>query len=302
MAFTIRIYEKDNYIYSLLKRRLISFFPDAYIVNPYFDEEDYEDRFSTSTRILYNPSDVNSEDVSYGSASPIRLTEDSGIIDCSRLIRLLRSEEVPAAIKRSVSGSVYAVLPFVCSEARERYIKSLSSGLSDADFNIRLDFTSKLRALRRDSAGCNMTGLLEACRSKKFDPEDILKFCNMDESGFLTPGTTKDYDDVYDLGTARSVTLINHAASLAHSKGRTVNVLNVIEGFRTKELPELLSVCDKITLLFPSVNEAEETGTQDLIALLTRTLGKERLSVRYSEEFLPSEKYDDTLPPRRLVV
>ena len=34
MAFTIRIYETNEYIYSLLKKRLGSFYPDAYIVNP----------------------------------------------------------------------------------------------------------------------------------------------------------------------------------------------------------------------------------------------------------------------------
>ena len=62
-----------------------------------------------------------------------------------------------------------------------------------------------------------MTSLLEACRSKKFEPEDILKYCNMDDSGFLTPGSCRNNDDVYDIGVSRSMTLMNHAADLAHS-------------------------------------------------------------------------------------
>ena len=52
MAFTIKIYEKNEYLYSLLKKRLISFYPDAYIVNPYLDRQDYADRFSTYTLVV----------------------------------------------------------------------------------------------------------------------------------------------------------------------------------------------------------------------------------------------------------
>ena len=46
MAFTIKIYEKNEYISGLLKKRLTCFFPDAYIVNPYFDDMDQVNRFS----------------------------------------------------------------------------------------------------------------------------------------------------------------------------------------------------------------------------------------------------------------
>ena len=62
MAFTIKIYEKNEYLYSLLKKRLISFYPDAYIVNPYLDRQDYADRFSTYTRVIYDPADINIAD------------------------------------------------------------------------------------------------------------------------------------------------------------------------------------------------------------------------------------------------
>ena len=297
MAFTIKIYEKDHYIYSLLKKRLICFFPEAYIVNPFFDDTEYEDRFSTSTRVIYDPSDISIEDVPYGSSSPIRLTEDSRIVDCSRLIRLLSSEEVPSVISRSVTGSFYAVLPFVYIDVRENFLKSLSTDLSDSEFNIRLDLTSKLRAPYKNNSGCNMTSLLEACRSKKFMPDEILKYCNMDETGFLTPGTTKDYDDVYDAGTERSVTLMHHAASLAHTNTKFVNVVSVLEGFKTKELPNLLCECDKVLILLPSVDTGEEIGARDLTSLLTKTLGKERLSICYAEDI-----NDEFLSPGRLVV
>lgn len=302
MAFTIKIYEKNEYLYTLLKKRLISFYPDAYIVNPYLDQQDYIDRFSTHTRVIYDPADINISDIPHTTTSPIRLTEDSGIIDCSRLIQMLkREEESPVGI-RPVSGSMYAVLPFVYSDQRERFISSLATELSGADFNIRLDFTSKLRAMWKGSVRSNMTSLLEACRSMKFVPEDILKYCNMDDYGFLTPGSTTNYDDIYDAGIERSKILLNHAADLAHSKTRFVNVLAVIEGFRTKDLPELLCSCDKVSILLPAESTEEDIGAKDLIAMLTQTLGKERVSVNYANMPSGTESDTDTLDNRRLVV
>lgn len=299
MAFTIKIYEKNEYVYSLLKKRLISFFPDAYIVDPYIDEQDYEDRFSSYTRVIYDPADINIDDIPVSSASPLRLTEDSGIIDCARLIPLLRSEEDLTAYTKPAQGSLYAVLPFVYTDVRDRFISELNNVLSDSDFNVRLDFTSKLRTLCRSSSGCNMTALLEACRSRKFISEDILKYCNMDEYGFLTPGSTTNFDDVYDAGVERSITLMNHAANLAHSETRLANVVTVIEGFRTKDLPELLCSCDKVFLLLPRSNAEEDLGTRELITLLTKALGKERISVYYADEYNDS---DSRFDQRRLVV
>ena len=302
MAFTIKIYEKNEYLYSLLKKRLISFYPDAYIVNPYIDQQDYADRFSTFTRVIYDPADINISDIPHSTTSPIRLTEGSGIIDCSRLIKMLKNEEDSPVGIRPVSGSMYAVLPFVYSDERERFISDLATELSGADFNIRLDFTSKLRAMWKGSVRSNMTSLLEACRSKKFVPEDILKYCNMDDYGFLTPGSTTNCNDIYDAGIERSRTLITHAANLAHSKSLFINVLTVIEGFRTKDLPELLCSCDKVSILLPAQSSEEDIGATELIAMLTQTLGSERVTVYYANKPSGSEQSEDDIDNRRMVV
>lgn len=302
MAFTIRIYEKNGYIYSLLKKRLSCFYPDAYIVDPYLDEQDYEDRFSDYTRVLYDPADINADDISSDMSSPIRLTEDGGIIDCARLISMLKPTEDAPSFTRPVTGSLSAVIPFVYSDVRDGFIRYLASRSHNTDFNIRLDFTSKLRSLWHGRSGCNMTSLLEACRSRKFVPEDILKYCNMDDSGFLTPGCTTNYDDVNDLGTARSVTLMHHAADLAHSDRRTVNILAVIEGFRMKDLAELLACCDMVYILLPAKNAAEDIGSKDMISMLTKTLGRERIAVYYADELTGQEYHGNSLIRRRLVV
>ena len=302
MAFTIKIYEKNEYISGLLKRRLKSFFPDAYIVNPYFDDPDQETRFSDYERVLYDPRDITKEELSSFSVSPIRLTEDGGIIDCARFIPMIRKNAESPSFLAHVTGSVTAVIPFVYSDVRDRYISSLGHDLSGADFNIRLDFTSKIRSLWRAPAGSNMTSLMEACKSKKFEPEDILKYCNMDESGFLTPGSCTNNDDVYDFGVSRSMTLINHAANLAHSNKRFVNVIAVVEGFRTNDLPELLSSCDKVIILLPAINAGEDIGSKDLIAQLTKALGRERISVFYADDIYDPGILDDSLSPTRQVV
>ena len=302
MAFTIKIYEKDEYIYKLLKKRLGSFFPDAYVINPYLDEGCTDERFSEYTSVLYDPKDISKEEVSLQTASPIRLTEDGGIIDCSRLIHTLRqSDEYPLFIKPQ-EGTITAVIPFVYSDVRDRFISDIETELSGADYNVRLDFTSKMRALWRQSAGNNMTALLEACRSKKFKPEDILKYCNMDEWGFRTPGSCQNNDDVYDFGVARVASLMNHASDLAHSKESFINVLTVIEGFRSADLPELLSGCDKVFILLPARNAGEDLGARELITSLTKTLGRERVSVCYAEDQMVPGELEDPFSPRRQVV
>lgn len=304
MAFTIKIYEKNEYIYSLLRKRLSSFYPDAYIVDPYLDEQDYEDRFSDYTRVLYDPADINTEAISDGSSSPIRLTEDGGIIDCAHLISLIRPIEDAQLFNQAgqITGSLTAVIPFVYSDVRESFISDLPLCASDSYFNIRLDLTSKLRSSWHGKSGCNMTSLLEACRSRRFVPEDILKYCNMDDKGFLTPGSTTNNDDVYDAGITRSVTLMRHAESLAHSGNRTINIVAVAEGFRMAELPELLAGCDMVHVLLPARNALEDLGSQDLITLLTKTLGSERLRVYYADEADKNENCGNSLIRRRIAV
>lgn len=302
MAFTIRIYENNEYIYRLLKKRLGSFYPDAYIVNPCLDGQAEDDRFSDFIKVIYNPSDFNKDDVSLTSESPIRLTDDGGMIDCSRLISLIIPNAESPSINQPATGTITAVIPFVYSDVRDRFIYGLESDLSGSDFNIRLDFTSRLRALWRGSSGSNMTALLKDCKSRKFTPEDILKYCNMDDSGFLTPGCCKNNDDVYDLGIERSTTLMNHAADLAHSKLRTVNVLAVLEGFRTADLPGLIAGCDKVFILLPARNAGEDLGAKELITMLTKVLGSERLSVRYAEDFMSDNSSVDVFTQRSVAV
>ena len=58
MAFTIKIYEKNEYLFTLLRKRLSSFFPDAYIIDPYYETGDQDYRFSEYEKVLYDPRDI----------------------------------------------------------------------------------------------------------------------------------------------------------------------------------------------------------------------------------------------------
>lgn len=302
MAFTIRIYETDSYIYSLLKRRLGEFYPDAYIVNPYLEDQDSENMFSEFERVIYDPSNMKEEDISHMAASALRLTDDGGIIDCSRLIQLLLPSEDAPVINQPTTGTHTAVIPFVYSDVRDRFVSDLENDLTGADFNIRLDFTTRLRALWNRSSCSNMTALLQDCRSRRFVPEDILKYCNMDDSGFLTPGSCRNNDDVYDLGIERSLTLIHLASDLAHSKVRFVNVVSIIEGFKTKDLPDLLSSCDRVYILLPARNAGEDIGAKELISVLTKVLGKECVFICYAEDLIMKGSADNPLTERGMAV
>ena len=57
MAFSIKIYEKDKYMYALMKARIGAIFPEAYITDPYLEKGTGTDgdMFGEFTRILYNP-------------------------------------------------------------------------------------------------------------------------------------------------------------------------------------------------------------------------------------------------------
>ena len=63
MAFTIKVFEKDDYLFSLLKMRLETMFPDAYIINAIEDpgRSDCLD-FSEFTKIIYDPRNIDMSD------------------------------------------------------------------------------------------------------------------------------------------------------------------------------------------------------------------------------------------------
>ena len=293
MAFSIKIYEKDKYMYSLMKARIGVLYPEAYITDPYLEAraDTDGDIFGEFTKILYNPVQFGEEfglkppveavrSFKESTDLPIPVLGPDGIIDCKNICSALgigspHEGDVFDAAQESGGGRLEVLIPFVYIGERENYIKNNYSGLTDADLSLRLDFTSRFRAAEDEGSGIlsgNMTGLLEACASRRFEPDDILKYCSRNSMGFLTPGASKGDDDVYDLGSARCRMLLDKCRSLVSDETRRINVLAVAEGFRSADLPKLVSDCDKVTILFSGKDKNEEAAASGLISAISRSL------------------------------
>jgi len=293
MAFSIKIYEKDKYMYALMKARLGALYPEAYITDPYLESrtDSDGDMFGEFTKVLFNPkqfgedfnADINEDAVKSLNRcldKPVPTIDQDGIIDCRKICSALGLDNSVSTDQTSDSdgsgkGRIEVLIPFVYINDREIYIKNNYGDLTDADLALRLDFTSRLRSPEdggTEYLAGNMTGLLEACASRRFGPNDIFKYCSRDNMGFLTPGTSKGDDDVYDLGSTRCRILLDKCRQLISEGNRRINVLAIAEGFRSAELPVLVADCDKVTVLFSGKNKNEEVAASGLITSISRAL------------------------------
>lgn len=302
MAFTIKIFEQDRYLFSLLKTRLELMFPDAYIVDAIANPEQSGCvDFSEFTRIIYDPRNIDMSD--FKDAVP--LCDASGIIDC-RLIaenlgidHVLRGLRIPDCKNKS---KTVALIPYVYMKDREAMIsRMISNNMFTSDYSLRLDFMGRMRVPGPDMNGIRpggMTKLLEQAAKKSFKSEDIFAYCNMDKNGFMTPGATSGEDDVYDAGPVIIKKIIDASLRLAAGKSPATSVLCIFEGFRTNELTELVSPFDEVNLLLPSRTGQENLGTKKLASGIERSLASGHLNICYAED-LPSlsevESYEQAL-------
>ena len=295
MAFTIKIFEKDRYLFSLLKTRLETMFPDAYIIDAINTngQTDCMD-FSEFTKTIYDPRNIDMSDFK----DAIPLCDGNGVIDCRRIAESLGLNSVlrtasPAAMS---SGRSVALIPYVYMDDREAMIaQMMTDRVFTSDYSLRLDLMGKMRVPGPDSTGIRpggMTKLLEQAGTRNFKPEDILGYCNMDKMGFMTPGATSGEDDVYDCGLTVIRRLTDAAVALTKKNTPTTSVLAVFEGFRTGELLELVPSFDEVTLLFPSRIGQENIGARKLASGIEQKLTSGRLNICYAED-LPSFREED---------
>ena len=217
MAFTIKVFEKDDYLFSLLKMRLETMFPDAYIINAIEDpgRSDCLD-FSEFTKIIYDPRNIDMSD--FKDAVPI--FDELGVIDCRKiadrlgLITSLRKNADTISIRSGVS---VALIPYVYMDDREALIdRLLAERVFMSDNALRIDLMGRMRVPGPESGGIRpggMTKLIELAGKKSFKPEDILSCCNMDKKGFLTPGAASGEDGV---AVRRTVVAQDHAPHLIY--------------------------------------------------------------------------------------
>ncbi len=296
MAFTIKVFEKDDHLFSLLKMRLGTMFPDAYIINAIDDpgRSDVLD-FSEFTKIIYDPRNIDMSD--FKDAVPI--FDELGVIDCRKiadrlgLITSLRKNADTMSIR---SGLAVALIPYVYMEDRESLIdRLLAERVFMSDNAIRIDLMGKMRVPGPGSGGIRpggMTRLIELAGKKSFRPEDILSCCNMDQKGFLTPGATAGEDDVFDAGLTVIRRIVTSSVNLTRNTAPTTDALVIFEGFRSGELTELVTDFDEVILLLPSRNSQEDLGTRKLVSGIEQALSGGRLAVRYADAISSGEDYD----------
>ena len=178
MAFTIKVFEKDEYLFSLLKMRLETMFPDAYIINAVEDpgRSDCTD-FSEFTKIIYDPRNIDMSD--FKDAVPI--FDERGVIDCRKIadrLGLITSLRKNADTINIRSGLAVALIPYVYMEDREALIdRLLAERVFMSDNALRIDLMGRMRVPGPESAGIRpggMTKLIELAGKKNFKPEDIL--------------------------------------------------------------------------------------------------------------------------------
>ena len=162
MAFTIKIYEKDKYMYALMKARLGTIYPEAYITNPYLEtrSDTDGDMFGEFTKVLYNPRQFGEEfdplphDSTLQSLKecldrPVPVLDQNGIVDCRKICNALGINSDQDQVSNTTDpgkGRIEVLIPFVYISDRENYIRNNYQDLTDEDISLRLDFTSRLRA------------------------------------------------------------------------------------------------------------------------------------------------------------
>ena len=273
MAFGIKIFEKDEYLFALLRQRLGYFFPEAYIMR--FAEPDAlaritdeAERFCEFEKTLYDQRQFRAEDT--GDPEAVELFDDEGRISCQRIARSIgvSGKVTPVNVPAEIKGQITLILSFVYREEREEYIRRLRTPL-DYDIPLRLDFTGGYGLGSNEHE--NMNRLLRLSRTRKFKPEDILSYVHRDDMGFMTPGGAADPDICHEIGSSGIIKILKAAKALAMTDPMSVATLAVLDSFSTKEMIEVSSVADRVIVLTHDIT----SGISEFVSRINRDLPPE---------------------------
>lgn len=299
MAFGILIYEKDDYLYSLIRERLSSRFPQAYIDKADNPGLSTDFKLITDIVVLYD-NKQGSAPVTNSGRAPVPLFSDDGkghqIIDMRRVYEdiLISGIDEQNDVSRAVDDKdrLRLLISYAYIDERENFIKQVIGPSTFASMHpIRIDLMSGIRmpALFTHSRNGSITTLLRKCADKKFDPNQILSYLNPDSNGFLSAGKPENEDDVYDAGIdscSRLMALLK-ALCIKDNAGALV----VAEGWRESELLELIRYCDTLHILLPARMCTEDTGMVKELGLFKRALTSGALmTVHYCEDY--REQYE----------
>ena len=294
MAFGIRIYEKDSYLYALLKERLSSKFPQAYIKQAGFEDHDMDLKLIDEIFTLYDDRQYKLSELTKVE-SPIPIFTDDGkghrIIDMRKIYEKLTgtkgSENIIKPIGNSDKDRLRLLISYAYIDERETFIReAISPDSFDCMHPIRIDLMSGIRmptTFTSDSEG-SITKLLRACENRRFRPSNILEYLNPDSSGFLSCGKPENEDDVFDLGSKACIGLLGQLKSLCEKED--TGALVVVEGWRVSDLTEFIPYCDTLHILLPARMCTEDTGMTKELGIFKRALSSGALmTVHYCEDY-----------------
>jgi len=270
MAFGIKIFEKDEYLFALLRQRLGYFFPEAYIMR--FAEPDAlaripgeEERFCEFEKTLFDQRQFRAEDT--GDTEAVELFDEEGRISCQRIARAIGvgSKVTPVSLHPDAKGQITLILSFVYREEREEYIRKMRTPL-DYDIPLRLDFTGGYGLGNKDPE--NMNRLLRVSRTRKFKPHDILSYVHRDDMGFLTPGGAADPDICHEIGSSGIIRILKAAKDLALDDPMSVATLAVLDSFSSKEMIEISGIADRVIVLAHDIT----SGISEFVSRINRDL------------------------------
>ena len=270
MAFGIKVFIRDEYLFTLLRQRLGYCFPEAYIMRfscpdalAKCDQE--QERFCEFEKTIYDQRTFRPEDT--GDPEAVALFDNKGVIDCNRLSRALgiSPKVTPVTMSNKPGSKVTVLLSFVYREELEDYIRKLTDPY-DYDIPLRLDFTGGFGLLSKDSK--NMNELLRQSVSRRFKASDILSYVHRDDSGFMTPGGASDPDICHDIGASGIVKILNMSKTLSTEDSWSVSVLAVLDSFTSGDMISVAKTADRVIVLAHDMSQ----GVSDFISRINRAL------------------------------
>ena len=295
MAFGILIYENDSYLYALIRERLSSLFPSAYIERAGQSEPGSSFKLIKDIYVLYDNRQY-SPPPDKGNDKAIPLFSDDGkghsIIDMRVICKSIC--EGTGNLQENISHTpgdgkdrLRLLISYAYIDERENFIRSaIGPDSFDSMHPIRIDLMSGIRmpATFTPEATGSITRLLRTCTGKKFDPVRILDYLNPDSNGFLSCGKPENEDDVFDIGADSCSHLIKLMKELCVRDD--AGALVVVEGWRVSELLSFIPWCDTLHILLPARMCTEDTGMTKELGQFKRALPSGALmTVHYCEDY-----------------
>ncbi len=317
MSTGIVIYEKNDYVFTLLKSRLSIYFPDSYIFRAGSDDlSQGNGELASITDVIYDDHQFSEYEVREFSNSfssntdeliPLYSISDDGkeCIDCSTLARLLSRNTKDSILDGNLTinhainkpGKTLLLLPFAYISERESYIDHMLQDFkNETDICLRLDIMSGIRMPQRFTTATDkgsLTALLKLAQKDTLTINDIPNYCNPDGYGFITPGKPENSDDVFDYGFQAIEKLIKTASEFSHQEDMPVNTCIVMEGFRFADLRKAASIADELHILFPRELYSRDISFKTEIGSLIRQVKFGcKIITAYSDDYKESKLHE----------